>query len=169
VLLSLPTNDDVLAQALDFMEAHYDVLSTILKEAAASNPSQFVLEEAALITGLFYCTARSLSLMQEKLKQSTLRFHHLLMRLLVARCPSSDPSATSSMSTSTADGSPAVDPDLDICRNIIAYCRIHVENFFFAHSSRRSVSGATISVLPPVLFVPSFLSPDKAGLCSCCS
>jgi len=155
----------------------------VLKERGSEAWNHERLEEAREVSALFYLLSLSLPLMQSKLGPSWPRFHHLLVALLRRHA-----STLASPSWETSQATPFSSEELpdkdtssvlrDICRNLIAYCRVLTEQsiagplspassftLVFAPSFRTSASDSAMitdegiaHTTPPTSppFVPSF-------------
>ncbi len=71
---------------LDFVSAHADLILVVLKDSTVMTDRPLVLEESHLVTEMFYhlmATPQGSLLAMQKLQNNAIRFHHMLVNLLV--------------------------------------------------------------------------------------
>eukprot|EP01087_Luapelamoeba_hula_P015473 TRINITY_DN4630_c0_g1_i5.p1 TRINITY_DN4630_c0_g1~~TRINITY_DN4630_c0_g1_i5.p1 ORF type:complete len:1094 (+),score=127.99 TRINITY_DN4630_c0_g1_i5:367-3648(+) len=172
-IVSLPGNNDAHLQALEFVATYTELFQTILKEALSPSASEATLEEAALLSALFYRFSLMLELMEEALQDSFRRYQRLLIRFLRVY-PATALHLNSTNSNKMRDDGDDGDYDdydkndlltdtpnihdpssraLEISRNVIAFCRVITDQY----------SHQTKTLFRP-LFSPTYLTPDQQSV-----
>lgn len=80
VLAQMPRNVDVAAQAVDFVDAHGELISLLLKDRGPL-PTRAGLQQLCLLATLFYHLALHDSLLSTRVQVQASKFHHLLTQL----------------------------------------------------------------------------------------
>lgn len=80
VLAQMPRNVDVAAQAVDFVDAHGELISLLLKDRGPI-PTRAGLQQLCLLATLFYHLALHDSLLSTRVQVQASKFHHLLTQL----------------------------------------------------------------------------------------
>lgn len=116
VLSQMPRNADVAAQAVDFVEAHAELISLLLKDRGPA-PTRASLQQLSLLATLFYHLALHDTLLFTRLQVQASKFHLLLTQLFAKytdriNSPSDVllPGGGSSASSSNGPSSGAVAP-----------------------------------------------------------
>ena len=80
VLAQMPRNVDVAAQAVDFVDAHAELISLLLKDRGPV-PTRAGLQQLCLLATLFYHLALHDSLLSTRVQVQSSKFYHLLTQL----------------------------------------------------------------------------------------